>query len=194
MKRPKQEFLGGTNVGKGVLGILAFVLFFVNDWNDWKWGKRALRGCFPAGALLLVIATVLQLCGRVPRVSGVWKWMAWAFAVGFAALMIYALFFALPRAQAYGSPGENRTAQTEGMYALCRHPGVLWFIGLFFCLWLLGLPLWVAVTFCMLNVLLAAFEDALVFPAKLSGYEQYRQTTPFLMPSRSSILASRRKK
>ena len=33
------------------------------------------------------------------------------------------------------------------------------------------------------------FEDRCVFPAKLKGYDDYRRTTPFLLPSRQSVRA-----
>ena len=44
-----------------LLCVLAFALFFLGDANDWRWGKAALRLCFPAGLALLAAALVL-LC------------------------------------------------------------------------------------------------------------------------------------
>ena len=77
-----------------------------------------------------------------------------------------------------------------GVYALCRHPGVLWFAGLYVCLWAaFGLPLWEAASLSGWNVLLVWFEDRCVFPAVLEGYDAYQQTTPFLLPNRRSIRA-----
>jgi protein-S-isoprenylcysteine O-methyltransferase Ste14 len=92
-------------------------------------------------------------------------------------------------------PGEERAVCTTGVYALCRHPGVLWFAGVYGCLWLtVGLPLWEAALYCGLNVLLVAFEDLCVFPARLEGYDAYRVQTPFLLPTRQSIRACHIKK
>ena len=90
----------------------------------------------------------------------------------------------------YARPGEKRPACTTGVYALCRHPGVLWFAGLFACLWLAaGLPLQDAAVYTILNVLLVWFEDRCVFPDLLEGYEAYRASTPFLIPNGKSIRA-----
>ena len=36
-----------------LLGLCAFALFFLSDWNDWKWKRRELRPCFPLGGVLL---------------------------------------------------------------------------------------------------------------------------------------------
>ena len=49
----------------------------------------------------------------------------------FFVLLIYTLFFALPFDKTYQNESEKRMAYTEGVYALCRHPGVLWFIGFY---------------------------------------------------------------
>ena len=51
------------------------------------------------------------------------------------------------------------------------------------------MPLWKAAVLSGLNVGLVAFEDRCVFPAKLKGYDDYRRTTPFLLPSRQSVRA-----
>ena len=100
------------------------------------------------------------------------------------------LFFALPAEASYAHPGEDRPVCASGVYALCRHPGVLWFAGAYLCLWGgCGFPLWAAVLYTVLDVLLVVFEDGWVFPARLSGYDDYRRTTPFLLPNRSSLRA-----
>ena len=111
------------------------------------------------------------------------------------ALEVYTLFFALPVEASYASPGEKRPACTTGVYALCRHPGVLWFAGLYGCLALAaGLPLWEAAVLSAMNVGLVAFEDRCVFPARLEGYGAYQASTPFLVPNRASIRACRKTK
>ena len=70
---------------------------------------------------------------------------------------------------------------------------MLWFVGLYGCLWVAaGLPLWEAAVYSGLNVLLVLFEDRCVFPARLEGYREYQRTTPFLLPDRRSIRACRK--
>ena len=171
-----------------LLGLCAFALFFLSDWNDWKWKRRELRPCFPLGGVLLSVGTFLEVRRRTPLVSGWLRGLCVLLAAAFLVLLIYTLFFALPAEASYGRPGERRPACTTGVYALCRHPGVLWFAAAYLCLWGgCGFPLWSAVLYTALDVLLVVFEDGWVFPARLSGYEEYRRTTPFLLPTPSSF-------
>lgn len=174
------------------LGIAAFALFFLSDYNDWRLSRRELKFCFPLGVLLLVSGTALDARRGTPLASGWIRGLLFALAAAFLALLVYTLFFALPVEASYARPGQKRTACTTGVYALCRHPGVLWFAGLYVCLSAAtGLPLWEAVVLSGLNVGLVAFEDRCVFPERLEGYEAYQAVTPFLLPSRDSIRAFR---
>lgn len=179
----------------GVLaGLSAFALFFLSDYNDYSLARRGLRVCFPAGGALLIWGTVLDIQRGTPPVAGWRRGLFFMLAAVFLALLVYTLFFALPPAASYARPGERRQVQTGGVYALCRHPGVLWFAGLYGCLWACtGLPLWEAALYSGLNLGLVVFEDRCVFPAKLEGYGAYQASTPFLLPTRQSIRACRGK-
>ena len=171
-------------------GLAAFGLYFLNDWNDWKLGRPLLRFCFPLACILLAGATAAGALRQPAGLSSGARLCAGLGAAVFAVLLIYTLFFALPAKEAYGRTGEERPACTKGVYALCRHPGGLWFAGLYLCLsGVTGLPLGFAVLCSLLNVLLVVFEDICVFPARLAGYAAYRDTTPFLLPTAQSIRA-----
>lgn len=173
-----------------LLGIIAFFLFFLHDWNDWKGKENTLPIWFPAGVLCLVVGTfLLSHTGEAPF-SGWVRVLFLALGLLFLCLIIYTLFFALPATASYAKPGEERPVETRGVYALCRHPGVLWFIGLFLCLWAAaGVPLFAVFFFSGLNILLVAFEDCWVFPQKLQGYQNYKRSTPFLLPNGKSVRA-----
>lgn len=169
-------------------GLCAFALFFLNDYNDWRLGRKELNVCFPIGGVLLVAGTILEIGRGEPLVTGWLRGVFFALAAVFLLLLIYTLFFALPVGASYTRPGEKRSVCTTGVYALCRHPGVLWFIGLYGCLWpAAGIPLWEAVMLSVLNICLVWFEDRCVFPEKLDGYGAYQKSTPFLLPSGQSI-------
>jgi len=169
-------------------GCAAFALFFLSDLNDLRLHARGLRWLFPAGFLLLAVSAALQCRGSAypPAV----RLAGWCLAAGSAGLELWSLFFALPARDAYARPGEKRAAVTGGVYALCRHPGVLFFaflmLGLYFAA---GLPLLSAAVYTALDVLLVLWEDRRVFPAVLRGYEAYRAAAPFLIPTPASIRA-----
>ena len=178
-----------------LLSVCGFALFFLSDYNDWRWGRRELRVCFPVGGVLVAAGTAWDLRWTEAAVRGWGRIGVLLVAAAFFALLIYSLFFALPAADSYTRPGEKRRACTTGVYALCRHPGVLWFAGLYGCLWIgAGLPLWEAALCCALNVGLVVFEDRCVFPALLEGYGAYQASTPFLLPDRQSFQACRGKR
>lgn len=173
-----------------VLGSCAFVLFFLSDCNDWLWSCKFLRFCFPAGVVLLASVTLLQSLRGSPPFAGGGRVLLALAGMGFLLLLVYTLFFALPARASYTHPGAHRRTCTGGVYALCRHPGVLWFMGLYFCLWgAAGLPFFAAVLYSLLNIFLVFFEDRYVFPARLAGYRDYQKQTPFLLPTLQSIRA-----
>ena len=92
----------------------------------------------------------------------------------------------------YVKENHERLAYTEGVYALCRHPGVLWFAGFYFCLAGFlgsGKALGAFVVLIVWNILYIFYQDRIVFPETFSNYGAYQQTTPFLIPDRNSTAA-----
>ncbi len=173
-----------------IMGIGAFAFFFLSDYNDWKLARRYLKWCFPAGAALLAVATGLDAVRGEALLSGWPRGLFFMLAAAFGGLLVYTLFFALPTQASYACPGQERPVVTRGLYALCRHPGVLWFVGLYGCLWLAtGVSFMTAVLYSVLNFLLVLFEDRYVFPGRLAGYAAYSRVTPFLMPTAASFRA-----
>lgn len=173
-----------------LLGLCAFALLFLSDYNDWRLRQKGLKLCFPVGGILLVVGTCLRF-GTVSCAASLWlRSLSLLAVLVFLALLIHTLFFAIPVGASYARPGEKRDVCTVGVYALCRHPGVLWFAGLYLCLWpAAGLPPADALVYCGLNVLLVWVEDRFVFPELLKGYAEYQATTPFLIPNGASIRA-----
>jgi len=85
---------------------------------------------------------------------------------------------------------DDATLVTTGTYALCRHPGVLWF-GPF----LLGLALlsgsvtllWATSLWWGLDFAYAWLQDRYLFPRQFPGYTRYQRTTPMFLPTRASL-------
>mgnify|MGYP000399916170 CR=1 FL=1 len=76
------------------------------------------------------------------------------------------------------------------MFALCRHPGVLFLGGFYACLWgaLGGWPLGLAfVLFTLLDAAYAAWQGEFVFPRSIRDYAAYRAATPRFLPSARSL-------
>ena len=158
--------------------------------------RRGAGALFPLGCLLLAGATAV-LAGRrlgqggLPLGAAV-VWLLLAAAA--LALLIHTLFFALPAAGSGALPpcGHLRPLADRGVYALCRHPGVLW-LGLFYgCLWaaLGGADLGRAcLLYTGLDVLYALWQDRRVFPRTIAGYGGYQGRTPFLIPTLQSMRA-----
>lgn len=174
-----------------VFGVFSFLLFFCYDCNQLTGNRPFFRPLFGMGCLLLAGSTLHLIWRRsgTPFLSPPLAAAAWALSLLMAALTAYSLFFALPFGSTYLT-ADNRKTYTAGVYALCRHPGVLFLAGFYGALWLatgdasLGAAF---VLFDLCNVLYALFQDRVTFPRQFDDYPQYRGTTPFLIPNPASL-------
>ena len=166
--------------------------YLLYDLNSFTWKNRILHTFFLIGNVILLASTAACFITLIRAYGApVWRIVIFgALAVSQAALLIYTLFFALPFEKTYARLEENPPVYTEGVYSLCRHPGVVWFFFLYLFLALLtGQRLMMAVCICYsgLNVLYVWFQDRVTFKRTLSGYEAYQRETPFLIPTGKSI-------
>ena len=174
------------------LGCLGFVCYFLYDCNSIKKIAGWMGRLFAVGSAFLTAATCILFSKNRAALfqtpaDGVWL----AGGVFFLWLLIYTLFFALPFEETYVEESRYREAYTEGVYALCRHPGVLWFGGFYLCmaaLWKSQEGTVFSVCVICLNVLYVIFQDAYSFPRTFSNYGEYKKSTPFLIPDRKSVL------
>lgn len=207
-----------------ILGIIGFFLFFLYDWNSIAGNYRFPKLFFGAGCLCVSCSSA-GLVIRAVGTAGIGVIRGCVFLTGaavFFLLLIYALFFALPFKNTYvqeivpreefSDCGEPRKRQLppdrphvcrRGVYAMCRHPGVLMFIGLFVCLCAAvpdRLLIMGSAVLCALNLLYIIFQDRVSFPKSFCDYEEYKKTVPFLIPTGRSMkecistLADRREK
>jgi len=174
--------------------VVAYLLFFLYDWLEAgrpEGGSPAVL--FGSACALVVAATVILLVHALP--SCPWDLLsvvALVLALVFAGLMVKALFFSLP-ADTYRAPRQGRSTCTRGMYALCRHPGVLWYSLMFVSLALM-LRSSLAAAGCALliagDVAYMLFQDAWSFPRIFCDYDAYRRSVPLFLPTRASIRAA----
>ena len=179
-------------MGYILLGVIAFLLFLLYDVNSVIMKQRLFSLSFFSGFILLVISTggIMVSSAQEIAVDHLSLGLFGFFALIFLFLLIYSLFFAIPFKNTYiEEAGPSRVCRT-GMYALCRHPGVLWFVGFFL---LLGFALPSRLmrlggfSFSILNILYVIFQDRWTFVRTFADYEDYKISTPFLIPNKKSI-------
>jgi len=178
-----------------VFGTIAFILFMIYDLEQTgavhHRFHKIIKFFFTAGTVLLIAATG-SLLWKMHIFNGNWnikKIFFLLLAILFLALLIYTLFFALPFEETYVAQDAHKTYDKK-MYALCRHPGVLWFAGFYFCLWLaLGTKpmLVMAGWFSFLNFCYIVLQDCYTFPKVFSDYGDYKKRVPFLIPNGKSL-------
>lgn len=173
-------------------GCLAFIFFYIFDLNKIWFLKKSLNICFAVGIVLLAFSTAGILLGNYQgfEVSIPLKLLFWALSVGSLLMIFYTLFSALPFAETYKGVEKGNSVVDRGMYALCRHPGVIWFFFFYLFLWLASgkmMMMWAGMIWTIMDIIYVYVEDRWFFPAVLSGYDQYKRKVPFLIPSPASI-------
>ena len=152
-----------------LLGMLGFLLFFLYDVNSFTWRSRLLHKSFALGVTLLAAATVLDLAAalRMGAFSGLKDLILLVAGALCLAALVYCLFFALPFAETYQDTDGPPAACDRGVYALCRHPGVLCMLGMY-TFWGLGaLPatmLRIGLIFSGFHTVIFCFLDRMPFP------------------------------
>lgn len=152
-----------------------------------------MKTLFPTGCFSVLAGTVLAVRqdigdGFVMDIKGVISMILACVCLG---LLIYTLFFALPFSDTYVEETCERNVCDTGMYAFCRHPGVIWF---FLCYLFGGIALQegallsVGIMMSVWNLVYVIFQDRYTFLRTFSNYEAYQKETPFLIPNRDSIL------
>lgn len=176
-----------------IAGVVGFLLFVLYDINSVLWRRKSLHCGFFAGNVLIIGATIMLIKrvwneAFVSMGSVLWGLLA----LFFLGLLIYTLFFALPFGDTYQTMDGRPQVCSAGVYALCRHPGVLWF---FFFYLFLGLSLHslqlvgTGMVLSLCNLWYVLLQDIWTFPRSLGGYEEYKKSTPFLIPTKGSIMA-----
>ena len=178
-----------------VCGVLGYVSIILYDLNNTSHNNDRMQSLHTVGAGLIGLAffnPVLPGLSEANSLPTAVRVIAGILALGFFALLIYLTLIAGGRTNWKRKDPQKRWWEkdlvTTGAYALCRHPSV-WAM-LFFCLLLIpaaNFDPWCATTFSLCGLLLAMYEDVNVFPVLMRGYNAYKDTTPFLFPTKESI-------
>ncbi|WKY43127.1 hypothetical protein Q5O14_10665 [Eubacteriaceae bacterium ES2] len=173
-----------------IIGVIAFFLFSIYDINSIILKNRILKNMFFIGFLLLAFSTV-GLVFVACRNEGINYFRVFTFgflSIIMFCLLVYSLFFALPFKATYIE--ETNSVCQSGVYALCRHPGLLFFSAFYFFLWLTFYTeqlFWAGLIFSLCNLIYVIFQDRWTFIRLFDDYQTYQQNTPFLIPSFNSL-------
>ena len=174
-----------------LIGTFSFVPMAAADYFCLHNRARRAGVLFAIGCGLLCASTLRLLW------ESSWEGLGWISAIpmGLAfvslLLLVYSVFFAVkPRQEDRQScPPDKQPLSCRGMYALCRHPGVLW-LGAFYGFMALAFmsPLWLLafLLFTAGDVLYVYCQDRWIFPYTIDRYREYQKATPFLIPTVSS--------
>lgn len=172
----------------GAIGFLFILLFDIYTLKN-EGVKRKTLGL--SGVVLIAYSAVMAVIVSdkiaFPAAVRIAAWILWAAAVF---LLLYSLFLELPFKKTYGGAKYSCELVDTGTYALCRHPGVLWF-GLTFLFFFLAtgavLLLLACIIWTAIDIVHVYIEDRFFFPKMFAGYKAYAKSTPMLVPNRSSI-------
>ena len=171
-----------------LIGTASFVPMAAADYFYLRKRPGTGRVLFAAGCGLLCASTLWLVWKSRPMPSPVPLVPAFVCLV----LLVYTVFFAVkPSREALAAcPEGMQPLVCRGVYALCRHPGVLWLGGVYGFLalawpsrqWLLAFFLFTAG-----DMFYVLYQDRWIFPHTIHRYGEYQKETPFLIPTVSSI-------
>jgi protein-S-isoprenylcysteine O-methyltransferase Ste14 len=174
-----------------LLVTVSFGMMFLSDLLKLAGHCRSGKYLLLAGMMALVAAGInaAMSSSRFQTVLPL-KILFLLISLAAAALEYRALFSSLPVIHTYLGNNEPTQLVDSGMYALCRHPGALWF-PLFSVSLAIGLGNWELLASAglasLLNLWYVWFQDLFIFPRTIAGYRKYQESTPFLIPTAQSI-------
>ncbi len=183
---------GATTAALISCGLAGFVLMFCFDWLT-ATRPGAARGLLGLAGLALVAAAtgILFILGsearRLESAGGI---VFSLLGLAFFALLAWSLFFELPK-ETYAGKDPRHLVVDTGTWALCRHPGVLWFAFGYAFLALAsgsaGFAL-AALVWTAADIAYVILQERYIFGKIFADYGRYASTTPMLIPTRASIL------
>ncbi|HYE10860.1 MAG TPA: hypothetical protein VEF53_11830 [Patescibacteria group bacterium] len=172
-------------------GAIAFIFLFLFDiYTLTNAGlKKKIFGVlglslFTYSALMVAITSERVYLPMSLRIIGFVLWSA------AGALLVYSLFLELPFVKTYGKSQYSNELVDTGTYALCRHPGVLWF-GLMFLFFFLAtgaiqlIP--AGIIWTSIDVFHVYLQEKFFFPKMFPRYKDYMREVPMLIPTGRSI-------
>jgi len=174
------------------VGIFGFIVVHLFDIVSLKRIPSGAKPCvWTVGSGLLAYSLIMLCLQSNALPLPIWStWLGWGLLTLSLFLLIYSLFINLPFRKTYIATGVGDKLVTTGLYALIRHPGVIWFLLFMLSLILVSkssLLLIATPIFILLDVVLVVVQDKFFFIRMFDGYKQYQRETPMLVPNRQSV-------
>ncbi|MCR3922493.1 MAG: hypothetical protein NUK65_08265 [Firmicutes bacterium] len=176
---------------KGIilLGFIGFVLLLFYDMASLKKVKnRFVLSILGYG--IQAYAIIWAALRTEMRFVGEWvMWLGLPVALAGLSWLLYCLFLFPPIRKTYQDVN-GPVLTTQGPYALCRHPGIYGYSAFVLGLALLTRSELLFVSGCIwscINVGYVFLQDRFIFGSLLSGYQDYRNHTPMLIPNEASV-------
>jgi protein-S-isoprenylcysteine O-methyltransferase Ste14 len=174
------------------LGIIAFIFMFLYDFYTLR-NERRKKSFFGIIGLTLFICSAIMLIVFSTKIIFPIPIVILALLVSIIScfLLAYSLFLELPFTKTYANEKHNDGLVVTGTYALCRHPGVIWFGILFVSLFFLtGAILLIPATiiWTSADILYVYIQEKYIFPRMFNDYDAYIKATPMIIPDRQSII------
>ncbi len=177
-------------VAMGALGFAIIHLCDIVALKKVPWAKPI--AWLSGGGLLAYASVMVCLSPEKLPLPGWLTYLGWPLLIISLSWLIYSLFINLPFGKTYIATGVGDRLITTGLYALVRHPWIHCFTVLLISLFLIsGSRLWLAAApvWLLFDTLLVVIQDRFFFGRMFKGYDDYRRTTPMLVPNRKSLSA-----
>lgn len=170
----------------GVLGFVSFLLFDLFSMRN----IVVLKYISVAFGIALIGFSTTQLITQPADMSfhPAFRFISMILSIVFVLLLIYSVFIevGLKTYQSYAEP----ELVTDGTYSLVRHPGVIWlFLAYFFgaIFYANAYLLLTAFIWTFVNTVYIMIQERYILTHLFEGYEQYRRTTPMIIPNSTSL-------
>lgn len=171
------------------LGILGFGLLLVSDLcgirKENKFCSFKYVAAFTGTFFIFISSIVILTMDYRFDLSWTYRIISLLFTVLFLLLMIYSIVIEVSK------NNQDKKLVTTGTYSLTRHPGVLWlflyymFGGIFFTNYMI---LMAGIIWTLVNILYVYLQEVLVFKYIFDNYHEYKDTTPMIVPNKSSFM------
>jgi protein-S-isoprenylcysteine O-methyltransferase Ste14 len=172
-------------------GAIAFIFLFIFDIYTLKnvYVKKRIFGVIGLG-LFTYSSLMVAITSEKLYIPIAIQIIAFILLIAAVALLIYSLFLELPFVKTYGKNLHSSDLVDTGTYALCRHPGVLWFgLMFFFFFFVTGAKQLIpaGIIWTSIDVFHVFLQEKLFFPKMFPRYKSYMRDVPMLIPTGKSI-------